>query len=124
MKFSISRILSKTKDPEVPYATIQAENEDLQMEIWRENLRQAKTSFDLYQLSFKVAITVTFASTVTTLIGSTLLFAGKVSEGTLTTGISAISGTCFYQISKEAKDRAEKANKKLNEASKELMSRG
>ena len=99
-----------------------ANNDDLQIAIQRENLRQAIVSFDMYRLSFKISLLARFACTIAVLVGSGLLLTGKISEGALTTSTSVISGACFYQISKEARERAEKANKQLSKAWEELES--
>ena len=95
--------------------TKSSENESLQTAIQKERLRQAINSFNMSRLSFKISLIAALASSITGLFGGGLLLAGKISEGTLTTGTSAISSTCFYQICKEAQERAEKANKRLEE---------
>jgi hypothetical protein len=86
----------------------------LKVEISQEGLRQAQESFNLSKQSFKLVFMMTAASGLISLVGVGLLLMERVSEGTATTAGGIASGLCFSQMAKDAKDRLDAANLRLD----------
>ena len=86
----------------------------LNVDIAQEGLRQAKESFNLSKLSFKLVFMMTAASGLVSFAGVGLLLTERVSEGTATTAGGIASGLCFSQMAKDAKDRLDAANLRLD----------
>jgi hypothetical protein len=86
----------------------------LNVDIAQEGLRQAKESFNLSKHSFKLVFMMTAASGLISLVGIGLLLTERVSEGTATTAGGIASGLCFSQMAKDAKDRLDSANLRLD----------
>lgn len=86
----------------------------LNVDIAQEGLRQAKESFNLSKMSFKLVFMMTAASGLISLVGVGLLLTERVSEGTATTAGGIASGLCFSQMAKDAKDRLDAANLRLD----------
>jgi hypothetical protein len=97
---------------------------DLNQEITLEALRQARHSFNLAQQSFQAMLVMTIVSGVASLMGAGLLLTGKVTEGSVTTAAGLVSGVSFLQFTKEASDRLEKANKRLDKVSEAHLAEG
>ncbi|WP_204138804.1 hypothetical protein [Halomicronema sp. CCY15110] len=86
----------------------------LKVDIAQEGLRQAQESFNLSKQSFKLVFMMTAASGLISLGGVGLLLTERVSEGTATTAGGIASGLCFSQMAKDAKDRLDAANLRLD----------
>jgi hypothetical protein len=86
----------------------------LNLEIAQEGLRQSKESFNLSRQSFRLAFVMTAASGVISLVGVSLLLMDKASEGTVTTTGGIVSSLCFSHLAKDAKERLDKANARLD----------
>lgn len=86
----------------------------LNLEIAQEGLRQAKESFNLSRQSFRLAFFMTAASGIISFIGVGLLLMDKASEGTITTTGGVVSSLCFSHLVKDAKDRLDEANSRLD----------
>ena len=124
MAFGFRTILRLFRPPTIASTNKDSDHKDFQMEIFREQLRQSAANFDMYQLRFKISLFATFANTLAGLIGASLFLTGRIPEGTLATYVSALSGTCFYQTSREAEERAAQAKKQMEKAIKESESKG
>ena len=95
--------------------------EQLNLDIARESLRQAKQTFNLARQSFQISLVMTASSGLIGLAGIGLLLDGQSSEGTVTTTGGLASSVCFLQLSKDARDRLEKANRRLDQIRGELL---
>lgn len=70
----------------------------IQLEIFREHLRQA-------QMTFNLSFVATLASIGISVTGVILLFAGNATEGTVTTATGLFSTTFCSQIAKESSEK-------------------
>ena len=78
----------------------------MQLDIFREHLRQAQLTFNL---SF-VAITASLGISVT---GGVLLFSDSATEGTVTAAAGLVSTTFCTQIAKESSEKLEQLSQDL-----------
>ncbi|MFB2837462.1 TRADD-N-associated membrane domain-containing protein [Floridanema evergladense] len=85
----------------------------LNQQIIQEILHQSHESFKLTQQSFRLALIMSGASAVVSLIGVGLLFTHNASEGAIATASGLISGTSFFQLAREASEQQEKVNERL-----------
>jgi len=95
-------------------------NHFLKQQIAQEILRQTRATFNLAHQSFQGAIFMTAASAIVSLVGVGLLLSGKTSEGTITTAGGLVSGVGFSQLMKDAEERLEHANERLDKIVSEL----
>jgi hypothetical protein len=95
-------------------------HQSLKQQIAEEILRQAHATFNLAHRSFQGAIVMTAASAIVSLVGVGLLLNGKTSEGTLATAGGLVSGAGFLQLTKDAEERLENANERLDKVMAEL----
>lgn len=95
--------------------------EQLNLDIARESLRQAQQSFNLARQSFQISLAMTALSGLIGIAGIGLLLDGQSSEGTVTTTGGLASSVCFLQLSKDARERLEKANSRLDQIRIELL---
>jgi hypothetical protein len=79
---------------------------DIKEEIIREWLRQARHSYNL-------ALGITTASALMTLLGVGLLYLDKVSEASITTGGGALAAIASVQRAKQAKEELREIIDKL-----------
>jgi NADPH-dependent curcumin reductase CurA len=79
-----------------------------------EGLRQAQQSFNMARHSFMLALVMTGASAIVGFVGVGFLLSGKASEGTVTTAGGLVSSMVFIQLAKDAGDRLDKANERLD----------
>lgn len=86
----------------------------LMTRIAEEGLRQAQQTFNMARTSFIVALLMTGASAIVGFVGVGYLLSGKASEGTATTAGGLVSSMVFVQIAKDASDRLDKANERLD----------
>lgn len=119
MSLGFRTILRIFKGSERDVANKNSGNNDLRIEIHRENLRQASMNFNMYRLMFSFSCFATFTNTLAGLLGAVLFLFGHIPEGTLTTYVSALSGSCFYQVSREAEERAAQAKKHMEKVMRE-----
>jgi hypothetical protein len=94
---------------------------ELNLQIAKEGLRQAKQSFDLAQQSFKLALVMTAMSALVSFVGVGLLLSGKASEGSVTTAGGLASSVAFLQLAKDASDRLDKANDRLDKIAEDQL---
>ncbi|MBW4586318.1 hypothetical protein G7B40_023170 [Aetokthonos hydrillicola Thurmond2011] len=85
----------------------------LMARITEEGLRQAQQTFNMAHHSFVLALIMTGASAIVGFVGVGLLLSGKASEGNVTTAGGFVSSMVFIQLAKDASDRLEKANERL-----------
>ena len=86
----------------------------LMTRIAEEGLRQTQQTFNMARTSFIVALIMTGASAILGFVGVGYLLSGKVSEGTATTAGGLVSSMVFVQLAKDASDRLDKANERLD----------
>ena len=86
----------------------------LMTRIADEGLRQAQQSFNMARQSFILALIMTGASAIVGFVGVGFLLSGKASEGTVTTAGGLVSSMVFIQLAKDASDRLDKANERLD----------
>lgn len=79
-----------------------------------EGLRQTQQTFNMARQSFILALVMTGASAIVGFVGVGFLLLGKASEGTITTAGGLVSSMVFVQLAKDASDRLDKANKRLD----------
>ena len=82
--------------------------------IAEEGLRQTQQTFNMARTSFIVALIMTGASAIVGFVGVGYLLSGKASEGTATTAGGLVSSMVFVQLAKDASDRLDKANERLD----------
>ena len=82
--------------------------------VIQEGLSQSKHIAYQAHWSFLTSIVLSTASTAISLTGAALLLLGEGSEGTVTTAVGLASGVYSYQLSKEAAERQQQANERLN----------
>jgi hypothetical protein len=92
----------------------------LNLDIVRESIRQVKLSFSLAHCTFQISIFMTAASGLTSLAGVFLMLAGHSGAGTITTAAGVTSSFIFVQRSKDARERLEQANQRLDNIRNEL----
>jgi hypothetical protein len=92
----------------------------LNLDIVRESLRQVKLSFSLAHRTFQLSIFMTAASGLISLAGVSLMLAGHGEPGTATAAAGVTSSFIFVQRSKEARERLELANQRLDDIRNEL----
>lgn len=80
-----------------------------------ESMRQAKLSANQAYWSFSSAIFMATASALVGLIGASLIFLDRSSEGSVTAALGLASGVYSYQLSKEAGERQKQANSRLDQ---------
>lgn len=85
----------------------------LNQQMILELLHQSHESFKLTQQSFRLALIMSVASGIVSLIGVGLLFTHNASEGAIATASGLISGTSFLQLAREASEEQEKVNERL-----------
>ena len=61
-----------------------------------------------------IALVMTGASAIVGFVGVGFLLSGKASEGTVTTAGGLVSSMVFTQLAKDASDRLDKANERLD----------
>lgn len=86
----------------------------LMARIADEGLRQAQQSFNMARQSFILALVMTGSSAIVGFVGVGFLLSGKASEGTVTTAGGLVSSMVFIQLAKDASDRLDKANERLD----------
>lgn len=82
--------------------------------IAEEGLRQTQQTFNIARQSFLLALVMTGASAIVGFVGVGFLLTGKASEGTITTAGGLVSSMVFIQLAKDASDRLDKANERLD----------
>jgi hypothetical protein len=92
----------------------------LNLDIVRESIRQVQLSFSLAHRTFQLSICMTAASGLISLAGVSLMLAGHSEPGTATTAAGVTSSFIFVQRSKEARERLELANQRLDNIRNEL----
>ncbi|MBD2438049.1 hypothetical protein H6G69_14705 [Nostoc sp. FACHB-110] len=88
--------------------------------IAEEGLRQAQQSFNMARNSFILALLMTGASAIVSFVGVAYLLCGKASEGTVTTAGGLVSSMVFVQLAKDASNRLDKANERLDKIAAKL----
>jgi NADPH-dependent curcumin reductase CurA len=86
----------------------------LMTRIAEEGLRQTQQTFNMTRQSFILALVMTGASAIVGFVGVGFLLSGKASEGTITTAGGLVSSMVFVQLAKDASDRLDKANERLD----------
>ncbi len=86
----------------------------LMARIAEEGLRQAQQTFNMARTSFILAFVMTGASAIVGFVGVGFLLSGKASEGSITTAGGLVSSMVFIQLAKDASDRLDKANERLD----------
>lgn len=89
-------------------------NPSLTNQITQEALRQTRETFNLSQQSWRLALIMTAASAIVSFVGAGLLATDKASISSLTTTGGLLSGAGFLRLAKEANDRAQEANERLD----------
>ncbi len=87
---------------------------ELMNSIAEEGLRQTQQTFNMARQSFLLALVMTGASAIVGFVGVGFLLSGKASEGTITTAGGLVSSMVFIQLAKDASDRLDKANERLD----------
>ncbi|MEM0978743.1 MAG: hypothetical protein AAGH78_00580 [Cyanobacteria bacterium P01_H01_bin.58] len=90
------------------------QNDELFHCVVNERIRQTKLSANQAHWSFSATIIMTTNSALIGLIGAILVLLGRASEGSVTAAAGIASGIYSYQLSKEAADRQEQANIRLD----------
>ena len=93
----------------------------LMSHIAEEGLRQAQQTFNMARQSFILALVMTGASAIVGFVGVGFLLSGKASEGTVTTAGGLVSSMVFTQLAKDASDRLDKANERLDRIATKLQ---
>lgn len=91
----------------------QIPDENNQNQIVAEFLHQAHESSELAQQSFRLALVMTVASAVVSLIGAGLLLTGKGSEGAIAAASNLVLGTGSLQLVREASKQKQEVNEQL-----------
>ncbi|MEA5622798.1 TRADD-N-associated membrane domain-containing protein [Nostoc sp. UHCC 0251] len=97
----------------VPITTLNSDSV-LMARIAEEGLRQTQQTFNIARQSFLLALVMTGASAIVGFVGVGFLLTGKASEGTITTAGGLVSSMVFIQLAKDASDRLDKANERLD----------
>jgi hypothetical protein len=92
----------------------------LNLDIVRESIRQVKLSFSLAHRTFQLSILMTAASGLISLAGVSLMLSDHGEHGTATAAAGVTSSFIFVQRSKEARERLELANQRLDNIRIEL----
>lgn len=92
----------------------------LNLNIVKESLRQARQSFSLSQRAFQISLLMAAAGGLVSMAGVVLLLLGRAPEGTATTAGGIASGVIFAQLSKDARERLDNANARLDSIRYEL----
>jgi hypothetical protein len=87
---------------------------NLKEQVLSEALQQTRECSQLAHDSSRLALVVSTASAFIMLVGVGLLMANRTSEGTITTASGLVSGASILQLSKEASDRRQEANERLD----------
>lgn len=95
----------------------------LMARIAEEGLRQAQQTFNMARQSFILALVMTGASAIVGFVGVGFLLSGKASEGTVTTAGGVVSSMVFVQLAKDASDRLDKANERLDTIATKLRNK-
>ena len=86
----------------------------LMSRIAEEGLRQTQQTFNMARTSFIIALLMTGASAIVGFVGVGYLLLGQTTEGTATTASGLVSSMVFVQLAKDASDRLDKANERLD----------
>lgn len=131
----ITKLIDETKKvipliAALPYAnnnltsvSITSLNSDsvLMARIAEEGLRQTQQTFNMARQSFLLALIMTGASAIVGFVGVGFLLSGKASEGTVTTAGGLVSSMVFVQLAKDASDRLNKANERLDKIAAQVQ---
>ncbi|WP_199295728.1 hypothetical protein [Trichocoleus sp. FACHB-591] len=93
---------------------------NLKNQVLSEALQQTRECSQLAHDSFRLALVVSTVSAFIMLVGVGLLMANHTSEGTVTTAGGLVSGVGILQLSKEASDRRQEANERLDKLTETL----
>lgn len=86
----------------------------IENQITLEILRQTRKTFDQSYNSFRLALLMTTISAIISLGGMGLLIMNRSSEGTITTATGLVTTAGFLKLTKEADDRLNKINERLD----------
>lgn len=88
--------------------------------VIQEGISQSRQSACQAHWSFLISIVLSTAGAAIGLSGASLLMLGYASEGTVTAAVGLASGVYSHQISKEAAERQQRANERLDHMLQEL----
>lgn len=88
--------------------------------VIREGITQSRQAAHQAHWSFLSSIVISTTSTAIGLVGASLLLLGHASEGSVTAAVGIVSGVYSHQLSKDAADRQQQANERLDNMLQEL----
>lgn len=89
--------------------------------VINEGIAQSRQSAYQAHWSFLVSMVLSTASAAISLSGAALLLLGHASEGSVTAAVGLASGVYSHQLSKEASERQQQANERLDHMLQQLQ---
>lgn len=114
MYFNFLNIFQPNSLKNNSYAPINTSNKTVIDHVIEESLCQVKKTSRIAHQSFLLAMIMTGTSAIIGFVGVGFLLLGKASGGTITTASGLVSSMVFIQLAKDASNRLDKANERLD----------